>query len=332
MSSSDRQHRVLSGVQPTGVSHLGNLLGAFMNFVRNQEWAECIYLVADLHSLTVDQVPAQLREQRLDLVATLLAVGIDPSRSILVMQSEVPEHAELGWIMESTATYGELARMTQFKDKARQQAKVRASLFTYPALMAADILLYQATRVPVGEDQRQHLELARTLAERFNNAYGPTFVVPEGQLPTYAARVMDLQEPTQKMSKSSSSLAGIILLSDDDGTIRRKIMRARTDSYDEVAWSPNDPDRAGVTNLLEILAALEGEAPADLAKRFARYGELKEAVAQAVVDAVGPVRDRMRALRSDERALRAVLDDGRERAREIATATMATVRERLGLT
>jgi len=321
----------LSGVQPTGVGHLGNFLGAFLNFVADQERAECLYLVADLHSLTVDQDPRLLARQRRDLVAMLLAVGIDPERSAIVMQSEIPQHAQLAWVMESTATFGELSRMTQFKDKAARQAKVRASLFTYPALMAADILLYQADVVPVGEDQSQHLELTRTLAERFNGAYGPTFTVPRGQFPEHAARVMDLVEPTAKMSKSSSTTNGIILLTDDDATIRRKIMRARTDSYAEVVWAPDDPERAGVTNLLEILAAIEGVAAEKLQSRFASYGELKETVADAVIAVVSPVRERFEKLRHDERALRSALDAGRERAFAIASATMALVYERLGL-
>ncbi|WP_041661694.1 tryptophan--tRNA ligase [Acidimicrobium ferrooxidans] len=332
MTQSLRANRVLSGVQPTGVGHLGTLLGAFMNFLADQERAECIFLVADLHSLTVDQDPAALRRQRYELVATFLAVGIDPLKSTIVMQSEVPEHAELAWVMESTATYGELARMTQFKDKSARQTKVRASLFTYPALMAADILLYQADVVPVGEDQLQHLELTRTLAERFNGAYGPTFTVPKGQLPTHAARVMDLAEPTSKMSKSSSSQAGIVFLTDDDATIRRKFLRARTDSFAEVVWKPDDPSRAGVTNLVEILAALEGTDASSVAARFDRYGPLKEAVAEAAVAAIAPVRERFMALRDDEATLRGVLDQGRERARDIARTTMAVVRDRLGLT
>lgn len=318
-------------MQPTGVGHLGNYLGAFVNFRANQERAECIYLVADLHSITVEQDPNLLRRNRLELVAMLLAIGIDPERSTIVMQSEVPEHSQLSWVMESTATFGELSRMTQFKDKAARQAKVRASLFTYPALMAADILLYQADVVPVGEDQLQHLELTRTVAERFNRTYGPTFRVPRGQLPEHAARVMDLAEPTSKMSKSSSSPAGIIYLTDDDATIRRKVLRARTDSFGEVVWAPGDAERAGVTNLLEILAGIEGVEAEKLQSRFASYGELKEAVAEAVIGAIAPVRERFSQLARDEATLREVLAEGRVRARRIATETLHLAYERLGL-
>ncbi len=323
--------RVLSGIQPTGSAHLGNLLGAFNSWVRDQEVNDSIFLIVDLHSLTVGIDPKQLKENTLAMAAMLFAVGIDPQKATVVVQSQVPQHCQLCWIMECTATFGELSRMTQFKDKSKGSEMVRAGLFTYPALMAADILLYQAETVPVGADQTQHLELARDLAIRFNRTYGDTFAIPKGEQPKVAARVMDLADPLTKMSKSSSKPSGIIYLSDSDDAIRRKVMRAKTDTYSAVEYKPQDLERAGVTNLLEILSALTGREPSDLGGQFASYGELKEAVAEQLVKAIAPIRERYEELRHDRPHLEEMLEVGRERAEKIAAKTIEAVYQRVGL-
>ena len=245
--------RVFSGIQPSGTLHLGNYLGALRRFVQRQQVDDCFYCIVDLHALTLEIEPAALRAATLELAATFLAAGIDPDRATLFVQSHVPQHAELAWLLECTASFGELRRMTQFKDKSQGQEQVRASLFTYPVLMAADVLLYETETVPVGDDQRQHLELTRNLAERFNGRYGHTFVVPAADIPTVGARIMDLQIPTKKMSKSTSSEQGAISIDDAPDAIRRKIRRAVTDTETEVRYDPEH--KPGVSNLLEILAA-----------------------------------------------------------------------------
>jgi tryptophanyl-tRNA synthetase len=265
--------RVFSGIKPTGPVHLGNLLGALRSWVAQQDEADCVYCVVDLHALTVPQEPAELHDATLALARLLLAVGIDPERSLLFVQSHVPAHTELAWIMECTASVGELRRMTQFKDKSDGSEFVSGGLFTYPALMAADILLYDTDRVPVGDDQRQHLELARDLAARFNHRYGDTFVVPEAAIPPVAARVMDLQQPTAKMSKSEDSPQGTILVLDDLGSVAKKIKRAVTDNDSEVRWDPEN--KPGVSNLLAILGSCTGRDPASLAEHYEQYGSLK---------------------------------------------------------
>ncbi|HEX7095034.1 MAG TPA: tryptophan--tRNA ligase, partial [Acidimicrobiales bacterium] len=243
--------RVFSGIQPTGEVHLGNLLGAIRNWVKEQHEADSLYCVVDLHALTIPKEPGEVRTSTLRVAQMLMAIGLDPDVCTLFVQSHVPEHTELSWLLECTVSFGELRRMTQFKDKADRADFVSAGLFTYPALMAADILLYDVERVPVGDDQRQHLELARDIAERFNSRHGPTFVVPEAAIPTAGARVMDLQDPTSKMSKSTSSPQGIIGLLDDLKSIEKKIMRAVTDTETEVRYDP--VNKPGVSNLLSIL-------------------------------------------------------------------------------
>lgn len=323
------RERLLSGVQPSGRATLGNFLGAFQQWRESQAEYASIFLVVDQHAITVEHDPSELRARVHEMTALLLAAGIDPERSIVVRQSQVPAHSQLAWVLECTVTFGELSRMTQFKDKSRRHQTITAGLFTYPALMAADILLYDAEVVPVGEDQVQHLELTRVIAQRFNNRYGETFKLPRAVVPKVAARVMDLAEPTAKMSKSSDSPSNVYLF-DSDEDIRRKVMRAKTDSFGEVVYRPDDPDRAGVTNLLEILAGLTGEVPEALAMRFENYGALKEAVADAITTALAPVRERARELLARPRVLDEVLAAGRDRAVGIARAKLEEVYARVG--
>jgi len=322
--------RVFSGVQPSGALHLGNYLGAFRQWVTAQDDNDAIFCVVDLHALTLDIDPDALRSQTLDTACGLLAVGLDPSRCTLFVQSHVTEHTSLAWLLECTATYGELRRMTQFKEKAAGQESVRAGLLTYPVLMAADILLYDTDSVPVGDDQRQHLELARDLAIRFNNRYGETFVVPKAAIPPVGARVMDLQAPTKKMSKSTSTDAGLIYLNDAPEALTKKVRRAVTDSEASVTYEPER--RPGVSNLLEILAAATGAAPGDLASRFKNNGELKAAVADALVELLRPIQTRLAELKGDPKEVERLLRAGADKARTIAEPVLARARESVGLT
>ena len=321
--------RVLSGVQPSGDLHLGNYLGAFRNWVSDQHDYDAFFCIVDLHALTLEHDPAVLADKTLDVARWLLAAGLDPGECTIFVQSHVAEHTELTWLLECTATYGELRRMTQFKDKSGGQESVRVGLFTYPVLMAADILLYDANRVPVGDDQRQHLELTRDVAQRFNTRYGETFVVPEAAIPKVAARVMDLHEPNSKMSKSTGSDAGLIFLADDPAVIERKIKRAVTDSGSDVAYDP--VDRPGLANLLSLLGAATGRDPAEVAGLYSQYGPLKADTAAAVVEMLRPVQDRYKELSADPGALTAVLADGAARAREVAAATVTRARAAMGL-
>jgi tryptophanyl-tRNA synthetase len=321
--------RVLSGVQPSGDLHLGNYLGAFRNWVADQHEHDSLYCVVDLHALTVDHDPALLRERTLDVVSWLLAVGLDPSICTLFVQSHVPEHTELAWLLECTASYGELLRMTQFKEKSEGRDSVRAGLLTYPVLMTADILIYDADRVPVGDDQRQHLELARNLAQRFNSRYGETFVVPEAAIPKVGARVMDLQDPTRKMSKSVGGDAGLVYLVDPPELIERKIKRAVTDTGSDVVYDP--ANRPGVANLLSLLGAATGADPAQLASGYSQYGPLKADTASAVVEALRPVQERYRELAADPGEVAKLLAEGADRARSIATVTVARAKQAIGL-
>lgn len=321
--------RVLSGVQPSGDLHLGNFLGAFRNWVSDQHEHDSLYCVVDLHALTVEHDPAALRERTLDVARWLLAVGLDPKVCTLFVQSHVPEHTELTWLLECTASYGELQRMTQFKEKSEGRESVRVGLLTYPVLMAADILIYDADRVPVGDDQRQHLELARNLAQRFNSRYGDTFVVPEAAIPKVGARVMDLQEPTRKMSKSASGDAGLVYLMDPPEVVERKIKRAVTDAGTDVAYDP--VNRPGVANLLSLLGAATGADPVELAGRYTQYGPLKADTAAAVVEALRPVQERYRDLASDPGQVAKLLAEGADRARSIASVTVARAKEAMGL-
>ena len=320
--------RVFSGIQPTGELHLGNYLGAVRRWVATQH-GDSLFCIVDLHALTLPQDPAELRAKTLEVTQLLVAAGLDPEVVTLFCQSQVPEHAELGWVMECTAAFGELRRMTQFKDKAAQADFVSAGLFAYPALQAADILLYDTDEVPVGDDQRQHLELARDLAIRFNGRYGDTFVVPEHAIPPVAARVMDLQAPERKMSKSVDSSQGTVLVLDHPEVIERKFRRAVTDSGSEVRYDP--VAKPGVSNLLSILAAATDGDPATLASSYSQYGPLKTDAAAAVIALLAPVQKRFAELAADPAETRRVLRHGADKARVTAAATMARVRDRLGL-
>ncbi len=328
--------RILVGIQPTGGLHLGNYLGAVRYWVEDQAAGESFYCVVDLHALTVPRDPAELRRETLATSTLLLAAGLDPDTCALFLQSHVAEHSQLAWLLECTASIGELRRMTQFKDKAAKggEEAARVGLFTYPTLMAADILLYQATHVPVGDDQRQHLELARDLAERFNARYGPVFTVPEATIPPAGrgARVMDLQDPAKKMSKSAESDQGVIGLFDPPEVIERKFRRAVTDTdsgADAVRFDPEH--KPGVSNLLAILAATTGSDPAEVAADHHSYGELKSAVAEAVIGLLRPLQARYRELEADPAALAGVLAAGAGRARPIAAETLGRAMDAIGL-
>jgi len=326
--------RVFSGMQPSGAVHLGNLLGALRSWVVLQESADCTYSVVDLHAITApdEHDPAQLRSRTIDLAMVLLAAGVDPARSALFVQSHVREHSELAWLLNCVATFGELGRMPQFRDKsAGRDASVSVGLFDYPVLQTADIILYHADRVPVGEDQRHHIELARDIAQRFNHRFGDVFTLPQAMLPPVAARVMDLQEPTRKMSKSSSSERGVVHVLDEPDAVVAKFRAAVTDSDGEVR-----ADRAakpGVTNLLEILAAVTGatvEAVVE-AQAGSGYGALKSAVAEAVVEHLRPIRVRHAELAADPAEVRRLLAAGADRAREVAAPTLVRARDAMGL-
>lgn len=313
--------RILSGIQPSGTMHIGNYLGAVKQWVATQN-PDAYYCVVDLHALTLEIEPATLREQTLDCVATLLAAGIDPEVATLFVQSRVPVHAQMSWLLECVATYGELGRMTQFKEKSSRQKGYRVGLLTYPVLMAGDILLYDAEQVPVGDDQRQHLELTRELAERFNNRYGPTFTVPVGYVPHAAARVMDLQEPSRKMSKSISSPLGSIYLFDDPDEISKKIMKAVTDTDGEVRFDPKK--KPGLSNLLEIFSSFDGGTPQEVATRYERYGDLKKDLAELVIESLAPIKARYLGLRAEPAQLEQVIAHGTKKA----TATAEPVYQR----
>ncbi|HLN42417.1 MAG TPA: tryptophan--tRNA ligase [Acidimicrobiales bacterium] len=321
--------RVLSGVQPSGDLHLGNYLGAFRYWVADQHDHDALFCVVDLHAMTLDYDPALLATRTLETAESLLAVGLDPEVCTLFVQSHVPEHPRLTWLLECTATFGELRRMTQFKDKGGEQETVRAALFTYPVLMAADILLYEAERVPVGEDQRQHLELARDVAIRFNHRYGQTFVVPEAAVPKVAARVMDLQEPTRKMSKSVSSPLGTVLVLDPPEEIDRKVRKAVTDTETEVHYDPLS--KPGVSNLLELLGAATGGDPAELADRYVNYGQLKADVTEALTELLRPARERFAELHADRGYVESVLAQGAAKARALAGPTLDRAMRGAGL-
>jgi tryptophanyl-tRNA synthetase len=325
------RERVLSGVQATGTPHLGNLLGAFRRWAADQDVDESIFFIADLHSLTVPFVPSELHAATLDMAAILLAVGLDPDRTTLFLQSQVREHSELAWIFNGVATYGEVRRMTQFKEKSGGQESVSLGLLTYPVLQAADILMYQPHRVPVGDDQRQHLELTRDIAIRFNGRFGDVFRVPEASIPKVGARVMDLQEPTKKMSKSGGTELGTIWLTDPPARLKKKIMGAVTDSGSEVRADP--VAKPGVTALLDILAAVTDTTVADLEVRYegSQYGGFKKDVLEAVVSYLEPIQARYAELSADPAEVERILARGADRARLIAVDTMAAVRSALGL-
>lgn len=322
--------RVFSGVKPTGRPHIGNFFGAFERWAAEQAEGH-LYCVVDLHAMTVPYDPEELRRRTLDLATWLLAAGLDPDRCTLFVQSHVREHTEATWTLDCVATMGELGRMTQFKDKGGGQESVSVGLFNYPVLMAADILLYHAEEVPVGADQRQHVELTRDLAQRFNHRFGETFTLPEATLPAAGARLMDLQHPERKMSKSDESPQGTIDLADSDAVTAKKIMRAVTDSGSEIRTGEDKP---GVSNLLELLSAATGRPVAEhvAALEGAGYGTLKRTVADAVVERLAPVRARYAELAADPAAVQATLARGADRARTVAAATMAELRRKVGLT
>ncbi len=327
--------RVLSGIQPTADSfHLGNYLGALRHWVALQESHDAFYCVVDLHALTVEPDPEALRRRTRTSTAQLLAMGVDPQRSTLFVQSQVPAHAQLSWMLACITGYGEAARMVQFKEKSAKSSdgdRVTVGLFSYPILQAADILLYQADAVPVGEDQRQHLELSRDLAQRFNRRLGQTFIVPEPYIVKETARIADLADPARKMSKSASSVAGIIELLDDPAVNAKKIKSAVTDTGREIAYDPEN--KPGVSNLLVILSALTGTSLDDLATPYvgAGYGQLKIDVADVVEAVIGPIRIRTRELLADPAEIDRVLAVGADRAGEVAAATLALAEERIGL-
>jgi tryptophanyl-tRNA synthetase len=323
--------RVLSGIQPTGDIHLGNYLGAVSHWVAGQDVHDAYYCIVDLHALTTPRHPGELRHKTLEVANILLAAGLDPARCTLFVQSHVPEHTELSWLLECVASFGELRRMTQFKDKTAKggEAEARVGLFTYPVLQAADILIYDADRVPVGEDQRQHLELCRDLATRFNHRYGPTFVVPEADISPLGAKIQDLQEPARKMSKSSESPQGTLLVLDPPDVIRRKIRRAVTDPGTEVLFDPEA--KPGVSNLVQILAVATGRPPAEVAAEYDQYGPLKQDAAEAVVELLLPLQKRYEELAAEPQSTAEVLEAGAARAQGVARATLARAKEAVGL-
>jgi tryptophanyl-tRNA synthetase len=323
--------RIFSGIQPTGRKHLGNYIGAITRYVAGQGRGEAIYCIVDLHATTVAYEPALLRESVYDTAATLLAAGLNPERCIFFRQGDVEEHTELCWLLSSVAALGDLNRMHQFKEKsASQRELVSAGLFNYPVLMAADVLAYRADDVPVGDDQRQHVELMRDIAERFNARFGETLVVPEGRYPEVGARIMDLQYPDRKMSTTGGSPQGTVYVLDQPDTIVKKLRSAVTDSGTEVVRAP---EKTGISNLIEIMAAVWGTDPGDVEASFngSGYGAFKQAVADAVVAYLAPVRERYEELRSDETALEDILAQGADKARAIASTTLADVREAMGV-
>jgi tryptophanyl-tRNA synthetase len=321
--------RIFSGIQPTGDKHFGNYSGGFRQYAATQERGDAFFCIVDLHSITVDYDPADLRERTLDLAAILFATGLDPDRSTVFVQSHVAAHAEAAWLLGSVASYGQLGRMTQFKEKRERQEFVAAGLFTYPVLMAGDILLYQTDQVPIGDDQRQHLELSRDIAERFNARFGETFKVPEGVYPEIGARIMDLQEPERKMSTTGGTPQGTILLLDDPDVVRKKLRSAVTDSGREVR---RGPEKAGVANLIDIMSVATGESPEEIESRYdgAGYGPFKADVAEAVVELLDPIQRRYRELRSDATELQRLLAVGAEKARKASEPTLDSMFERMG--
>src|SRR6266498_3312075 len=323
--------RIFSGIQPTGRKHLGNYIGAIRQYVEGQDRGEGIYCIVDLHATTVPYDPSELRERLYDTTAILLAAGLDPDRCILFRQSDVKEHSELTWLLSAVTAWGDLNRMHQFKEKSgRQRELVSAGLFFYPVLMAADVLAYKAQEVPVGDDQRQHVELMREIARRFNERFGPILVEPEHRIPEVGARIMDLQEPTNKMSTTGGSEAGTVLVLDDPKTVTKKIKGAVTDSGSEVKRGKG---KEGIANLIEILAVARGISEEDVEKEFDGfgYGDFKGAVAEAVVEYLAPVRERYEELRPDEAALEDALSAGADKARAIASGTLAEVRSAIGV-
>jgi tryptophanyl-tRNA synthetase len=322
--------RIFSGIQPTGAKHFGNYSGAFRQYAATQEQGEAFFCIVDLHSLTVAYEPEELREATLDLAAMLFATGLDPDRSTVFVQSHVTAHAEAAWLLSAVATFGELRRMTQFKEKSEQQESITAGLFSYPVLMAGDILLYQTDSVPIGDDQRQHLELARDIAERFNARFGETFKIPDGIYPGVGARIMDLQEPQKKMSTTGGSAQGTVGMLDPPATIRKKFKSAVTDSGTDVRHDPDE--KPGVSNLIEIMSVATGDPIEAVEARYdsGGYGRFKEDVGEAVVALLEPIATRYEELRADPGELVRLLGSGADKAREVSAPTLERMYERMG--
>jgi tryptophanyl-tRNA synthetase len=322
--------RIFSGIQPTGDKHFGNYSGGFRQYATMQEEGDGFFCIVDLHSITVEHDPRELHDSTLDLAAILFATGLDPDRSTVFIQSHVTAHPEAAWLLSSVASYGQLGRMIQFKEKSERQDFVSAGLFTYPVLMAGDILLYQADLVPIGDDQKQHLELARDIAERFNHRYGETFKVPAARFPETGGRIMDLQEPDRKMSTTDSQPAGKVLLTDPPDTIRKKLKSAVTDSGTDVRYDPEQ--KPGISNLLEIMSVATGDPIPELESRYdgGGYGQFKSDLAEAVVTLLDPIRARYEELRADEPELRAMLARGADKARTASAPTLEQMYERMG--
>ena len=330
MEQTVRKQRILSGIQPSGTPTLGNYIGAMRNWKLLEDEYDCLYMIADLHAITVRQEPAKLRQQSIQLLALLLAIGLDPEKNVLFFQSHVPQHAQMNWLLNCYTYMGEMSRMTQFKDKSAKHAdNINCGLFTYPVLMAGDILLYQANLVPVGVDQTQHLEICRDIAARVNGLYSGVFTIPEGYYPKVGARVMSLQEPTRKMSKSDADDSFISLLDGPDA-VRRKIRRAVTDSDGEIRFDPEN--KPGVSNLLSILSALTGETIDSLAESFADkgYGDLKSAVTDATIETLVPIQTSFNQYMADKAYLESVYRTGAERASRIAERTLAKLMKKIG--
>ncbi len=322
--------RIFSGIQPSGDPHIGNYSGGFRQYAQTQERGEAFFCIVDLHAITIQHDPGALREGTLDIAAMLFATGLDPERSTVFVQSHVSAHAEAAWLLSSVTSYGQLGRMTQFKEKAAEENFVSAALFTYPTLMAGDILLYQTDIVPIGDDQRQHLELARDIAQRFNTRYGETFVVPEGVYPETGGRVMNLQEPNVKMSKSRGTESGTVLMLDPPETIRKKVKTAVTDSGTDVRYDPDE--KPGISNLIELLTVVTGDSIKDVEARYdgSGYGQFKQDVAEALVELIDPIRKRYEELRADTSELDRLLGLGAEKARAASAPTLELIYERLG--
>ena len=330
MAATDQKPKIFSGIQPTGRKTLGNYSGGFRQYAQTQETGDGFFCIVDLHSLSVEYDPAELRTSTLDLVALLFATGLDAERSTVFCQSHVTAHAESAWLLSAVTSYGQLGRMTQFKEKSSAHEFVSAALFTYPVLMAGDILLYQTDIVPVGEDQRQHLELTRDVAQRFNQRFGETFRLPDAMIPEIGGRIMDLQEPMNKMSTTLSSEQGAVYIADPPDVIRKKFKTAVTDSEREIRYAPHE--KPGVSNLLEIMSVATGNPIEALEQRFAGagYGDLKDAVGESVVELLSPIRERFEALRADERELQRLLSVGAEKARRASEPTLELMYDRMG--
>lgn len=321
---------VFSGVQPSGALTLGNYIGALRNFVELQDEYDCNYCIVDLHAITVPQVPKDLRNHTLDVLAMYLACGIDPEKSTIFIQSHVPAHTELTWVLNTITYMGQLNRMTQYKEKSKKsEENLNAGLFSYPVLMAADILLYQADFVPVGDDQKQHLELARDLAVRFNNKYSDTFVVPEPLIKEFGARIMSLQDPTAKMSKSDQDKNAFILLMDDEDTIRRKVKRAVTDSIGKISYTDNQP---GLKNLINIYSVLSAKGTEEIVEMYEElgYGEFKADLAEVIIQALKPIQDKYKSIRNNKEYLESVYREGALRAENKAKKTLRKVYKKVG--